>query len=29
MPHAWQLDGMYYAVGYAGHRVAMATYQGQ
>ncbi len=29
MPHAGQLDGMYYAMGYAGHGVAMATYQGQ
>src|ERR1700678_680760 len=29
MPHAGLLDGMYYAVGYAGHGVAMATYQGQ
>jgi glycine/D-amino acid oxidase-like deaminating enzyme len=29
MPHSGQLDGMYYAVGYAGHGVAMATYQGQ
>jgi glycine/D-amino acid oxidase-like deaminating enzyme len=29
MPHAGQFDGMYYAVGYAGHGVAMATYQGQ
>jgi glycine/D-amino acid oxidase-like deaminating enzyme len=29
MPHAGQLDGMYYALGYAGHGVAMATYQGQ
>jgi glycine/D-amino acid oxidase-like deaminating enzyme len=29
MPHAGQLDGIYYAVGYAGHGVAMATYQGQ
>jgi glycine/D-amino acid oxidase-like deaminating enzyme len=29
MPHAGQTDGMYYAVGYAGHGVAMATYQGQ
>ncbi len=29
MPHAGQLDDMYYAVGYAGHGVAMATYQGQ
>jgi glycine/D-amino acid oxidase-like deaminating enzyme len=28
MPHAGQIDGMYYAVGYAGHGVAMATYQG-
>jgi glycine/D-amino acid oxidase-like deaminating enzyme len=28
-PHAGQMDGMYYAVGYAGHGVAMATYQGQ
>jgi glycine/D-amino acid oxidase-like deaminating enzyme len=28
MPHAGQMDGMYYAVGYAGHGVAMATYQG-
>ena len=28
MPHAGQLDGMYFAVGYAGHGVAMATYQG-
>jgi glycine/D-amino acid oxidase-like deaminating enzyme len=28
MPHAGQLDGMYYAVGYAGHGVAMATFQG-
>jgi glycine/D-amino acid oxidase-like deaminating enzyme len=27
--HAGQMDGMYYAVGYAGHGVAMATYQGQ
>ncbi|MGH9496047.1 MAG: NAD(P)/FAD-dependent oxidoreductase, partial [Candidatus Sulfotelmatobacter sp.] len=25
MPHAGQMDGMYYAVGYAGHGVAMAT----
>ena len=29
MPHAGQIDGMYYALGYAGHGVAMATYQGQ
>jgi len=29
MPHAGQLDGMYYALGYAGHGVAMATYQGR
>ncbi len=29
MPHAGQMDGIYYAVGYAGHGVAMATYQGQ
>ena len=29
MPHAGQLDGMYFALGYAGHGVAMATYQGQ
>jgi glycine/D-amino acid oxidase-like deaminating enzyme len=29
MPHAGQLNGMYYSVGYAGHGVAMATYQGQ
>ena len=29
MPHAGQMDGMYYAIGYAGHGVAMATYQGQ
>ena len=29
MPHAGQIEGMYYALGYAGHGVAMATYQGQ
>jgi glycine/D-amino acid oxidase-like deaminating enzyme len=29
MPHAGQMDGMYYSIGYAGHGVAMATYQGQ
>ena len=28
MPHAGEIDGLYYAVGYAGHGVAMATYQG-
>ena len=28
MPHAGKMDGLYYAVGYAGHGVAMATYQG-
>ena len=28
MPHAGRLNGMYYAVGYAGHGVAMATYLG-
>jgi glycine/D-amino acid oxidase-like deaminating enzyme len=28
MPHAGQLDGLYYALGYAGHGVAMATYLG-
>ncbi len=29
MPHAGQSDGVYFAVGYAGHGVAMATWQGQ
>jgi glycine/D-amino acid oxidase-like deaminating enzyme len=29
MPHAGEMDGMYYALGFAGHGVAMATYQGQ
>jgi glycine/D-amino acid oxidase-like deaminating enzyme len=29
MPHAGQINGVYYALGYAGHGVAMATYQGQ
>ena len=29
MPHAGQMDGLYYALGYAGHGVAMASYQGQ
>lgn len=28
MPHAGKIDGIYYAVGYAGHGVAMATYLG-
>jgi glycine/D-amino acid oxidase-like deaminating enzyme len=28
MPHAGQADGVYYALGYAGHGVAMATYLG-
>jgi glycine/D-amino acid oxidase-like deaminating enzyme len=28
MPHAGQMDGVYYALGYAGHGVAMATYLG-
>jgi glycine/D-amino acid oxidase-like deaminating enzyme len=28
LPHAGQIDGMYYAMGYAGHGVAMATYLG-
>jgi glycine/D-amino acid oxidase-like deaminating enzyme len=28
MPHAGRMDGMYFAVGYAGHGVAMATYLG-
>jgi glycine/D-amino acid oxidase-like deaminating enzyme len=28
MPHAGQANGMYHAVGYAGHGVAMATYLG-
>ncbi|MFZ0284543.1 MAG: FAD-binding oxidoreductase [Terriglobales bacterium] len=28
MPHAGKMDGIYYAVGYAGHGVAMATYLG-
>jgi len=28
MPHAGELNGIYYAVGYAGHGVAMATYLG-
>ena len=29
MPHAGQVDGIWFAVGYAGHGVAMATYLGQ
>ena len=28
MPHAGQLDGLHYAIGFAGHGVAMATYLG-
>jgi glycine/D-amino acid oxidase-like deaminating enzyme len=28
-PHAGQLDGIHYAMGYAGHGVALATYLGQ
>ena len=28
MPHAGKLDGLYYALGYAGHGVALATYLG-
>jgi glycine/D-amino acid oxidase-like deaminating enzyme len=28
MPHAGEIDGMHYALGYAGHGVAMATYLG-
>jgi glycine/D-amino acid oxidase-like deaminating enzyme len=29
MPHAGETNGMYYALGYAGHGVAMATYLGK
>jgi glycine/D-amino acid oxidase-like deaminating enzyme len=29
MPHAGEVNGMYYALGYAGHGVAMATYLGK
>jgi len=29
MPHAGRMDGIYFSVGYAGHGVAMATWQGQ
>ena len=29
MPHAGQIDGMHFAVGYAGHGVAMSTYLGR
>src|SRR5438046_4449605 len=28
MPHAGQMDGMYFSLGYAGHGVAMSTYLG-
>jgi glycine/D-amino acid oxidase-like deaminating enzyme len=28
MPHAGQLDGLHYSLGYAGHGVAMSTYLG-
>ncbi len=28
MPHAGEIDGMYFALGYAGHGVALATYLG-
>ena len=28
LPHAGQLDGMYFSLGYAGHGVAMSTYLG-
>lgn len=28
-PHAGQMDGMYYSMGYAGHGVALSTYLGQ
>jgi glycine/D-amino acid oxidase-like deaminating enzyme len=29
MPHAGRMDGIYFVVGYAGHGVAMASWQGQ
>jgi len=29
MPHAGEVDGVYFAMGYAGHGVAMATYLGK
>jgi glycine/D-amino acid oxidase-like deaminating enzyme len=29
MPHAGMLDGLYYAGGYCGHGIAMATYLGE
>ena len=29
MPHAGRMDGLYFALGYAGHGVAMATYLGE
>jgi glycine/D-amino acid oxidase-like deaminating enzyme len=28
MPHAGQLDGLHFSLGYAGHGVAMSTYLG-
>jgi glycine/D-amino acid oxidase-like deaminating enzyme len=28
-PHAGEMDGIYYALGYAGHGVALATFLGQ
>jgi len=28
MPHAGQLDGLYFSLGYAGHGVGMSTYLG-
>ena len=28
LPHSGKLDGLHYAMGYAGHGVAMATYLG-
>jgi len=29
LPHAGKIDGMHFALGYAGHGVAMATYLGK
>ena len=29
MPHAGEMDGIYYSLGYAGHGVAMATFLGK
>jgi glycine/D-amino acid oxidase-like deaminating enzyme len=29
MPHAGQLDGLHFSLGYAGHGVAMSTYLGE